>query len=74
MFKFILIYSKQMFRGEAPKRRGPGTAPLVAGSKGQSPWLGSSCFEKNILKSEFILYDPDLTQFFKPVYSRFKRY
>ncbi|GKD26076.1 hypothetical protein Tco_1232290 [Tanacetum coccineum] len=27
----------------APNEGGPGAAPLVAGSKGQSPWLGSSC-------------------------------
>ncbi|GJW72520.1 hypothetical protein Tco_0129437 [Tanacetum coccineum] len=32
-----------IIRGEAPSDGGPGAAPLVAGSKGQRPWLGSSC-------------------------------
>ncbi|KAJ9537683.1 hypothetical protein OSB04_030416 [Centaurea solstitialis] len=31
---------KKLHRGEAPNERGPGAAPPVAGSKGQSPWLG----------------------------------
>nr|GEW77002.1 zinc finger, CCHC-type [Tanacetum cinerariifolium] len=40
-----------IIQGEASNDRGPGAAPLVAGSKGQRPWLGPEWHEDGTLET-----------------------